>query len=67
MEEMKMKSDLTNAITKIVIAGFGTIVVGAAATPAIIAFWINVWQLLLLYPVALVGIILTSLLFSRNK
>ena len=53
-------------ITRIVLMGFGVIVVGASVAPAIIAFWVNEWRLLLLYPIALTGIILTSLLFGKK-
>ena len=62
-----MKSDLTDLITKIVIAGFGVIVVGSSVAPAVIAFWVDEWRLLLLYPVALTGIILTSHIFGRKS
>ena len=58
---------MNDKITKIVLMGFGVIVIGASVAPAIIAFWINDWRLLLLYPIALTGIILTSLLFGKKS
>lgn len=57
---------MNDKITRIVLMGFGIVVIGAAAAPAVIAFWINEWRLLLLYPIVLTGIILTSLLFGKK-
>lgn len=58
---------MNDKIAKIVLMGFGIIVIGASVAPAVIAFWVNEWRLLLLYPFALVGIILTSLLFGKKS
>lgn len=58
---------MNEKITRIVLMGFGIVVIGSSVAPAVIAFWVNEWRLLLLYPVALIGIILTSLLFGKKS
>lgn len=54
-------------VEKIILTGFGLIVLGSALTPVVLAYALSNWRFILLYPAALGLIILASGIFGKKS